>query len=410
VTDPETNHTTLPLKLCRGGLLLFVAGFPVSHVPAQFGIALATVGWLLEGVLNKRWQVRWHPFLGILGFYLVWNVLSAMFSPRPLHSILAVADNEWAFLIMLMMFWNVRDRAFLKRLVWVYLSVSSVAIVYGILQVFGGVEYYRHIALSPMGRYFRAVGFHGFYLTFAVFAMSVLFLSGAIFLERGVRRGWHLASLAVAGVLAIVGTFARSVWLALVPLMPLLGFARSRKIGIALTLTIVVGGGAMFLSSSTIRDRALSTFEINRNETRILLWETALRIARAHPVLGVGEDNWDYYFPLFRVEGDFDTTVHPHNDYLNVLVNSGVPGFLAFLALWGTLLASGFRSLKYLPDTTLRGILRGGLLTILGLLISSMFNDYYGTFIPCLEWWFVTGLVLTAGSFSEGRGEVLEAG
>jgi len=395
------NEMSLPQKLSRAGLVLFAVGFPISHVPAQFGIALAAVGWLLQGLIHRDWQVRWHPVLGILAFYLLWNILSAALSPRPLHSLWAVADNEWACLMMLMMYWTVKDSGFLKRLVWLYLAVSLIALLYGIWQVFGGIEYYRNLTLSPMGRNFRAVGFHGFYLTFAVFAMSVMFIAGAMLFERGAGRKWQSGAVALAALLAIVGTFARSVWLALVPLIPLLGFTRSRKVGLVLTLTVILGGGFLLLASGTIRDRALSAFEVEKNETRILLWETAVQIAQAHPVLGVGEDNWDYYFPLFRVEGEYDTTVHPHNDYLNVLVASGVPGLAAFLALWGVLLLRGFRSLRGLADPSLRAVLRGGLLTILGLLVSSAFNDYYGSFISCLEWWFVTGLVVTAGSFAE---------
>ena len=38
----------------------------------------------------------------------------------------------------------------------------------------------------------------------------------------------------------------------------------------------------------------------------------------------------------------------------------------------------------------------GGALSLIGLLVGAMFQNYYGTFINCLEWWFVAGVFMTA--------------
>ena len=167
-------------NISHAGLLLFALSIPISHVPAQFGIGIAFLGWLGEGLFNKKWVVRWHPMFWGLIAYLAWNVIASGLSERPAHSLGAVLDNEWPAFIMLMLFWTVDDEAFLNRIVHVFLFASAVAVVYSIWQVVGGVELYRGKPLDPMGwGFYSAVGFYGFYLTFAAFAMTVFFFASS---------------------------------------------------------------------------------------------------------------------------------------------------------------------------------------------------------------------------------------
>jgi putative inorganic carbon (HCO3(-)) transporter len=375
-----------------GGIYLFAAGLPISHVPPQFAIAIAFAGWLVHGFIKREWLVRWHPFLGFLAFYIGWNVLSSLFSARPLHSLAAVVDNEWALLIMLMMFWGVDKPETLKRILLVFLACSSLAMVYAVWQTFWGFEYYRGMELGWMGGYYRAVGFYGFYLTFAALAMIVFFLALSHAFELRERR-IVTSVLALVSFLAIVGSFARSIWLSLAVGIPLFGFLRNKKIGITVTIALVALASIGILVEPALRYRAESIIDMSQNETRLNLWKTAIEVAKAHPLLGVGEDNWDHAFPKFKVEGNYDTTVHPHNDYLNVLASSGVPGLIAFLGMWVIALSTGFRMWRRSGDPLVRSVALGASLSLLGFLVGAFFQNYYGTFANCLGWWFTVGLI-----------------
>ncbi len=381
-------------KISHAGLLLFAFSIPISHVPAQFGIGLAFLGWLGEGLLNKNWALRWHPVFWGLIAYLTWNVVTAGLSERPAHSLGAVLDNEWPVFIMLMLYWNVDDDAFLNRIIHVFLLASAVAVLYSLWQVVGGVELYRGKALDQMGwGFYRAVGFYGFYLTFAAFAMTVFFFASSFSLEF---RKWHTTLLAGLSFLAVLGTFARSMWLSFLAAIPLFAFTRGKRAGMIVTgilLLLIVGG---ILTVPALRYRAESIIEPGQNETRLNLWKTALRVAEAHPILGVGEDNWDLVFERYRVDGYYDTTVHPHNDYLTVLVSSGIPGLLAFLSMWGISIAKGFRTALGARNRVARSAALAATFSLMGLLIGAMFQNYYGTFINCLGWWFVVGILMVA--------------
>jgi O-antigen ligase len=381
-------------NLQRIGIILFAAGLPISHVPAQAGIALAAVGWLGEGITSKRWRMRWHGMMIPLLLYLGWNILSAALSERPGHSLGAVLDNEWPLFIMVFIYWCVDDLVTLRRIVFAFLAASSIAVVYSLWQVFGGLELYRGVALDPMGSgFFRAVGFYGFYLTFAALAMTVFFFSTGFTEEM---KKWYFLLLAGLSLLAVVGTFARSIWLALAAAIPVFAFTRGWKSGLAVSTALLVVVAAGILTVPALRDRAESILDAGQNETRLNLWKTSLQIAQDHPVLGIGEDNWDLVFDRYRVEGFYDTTVHAHNDYLAILVASGIPGLLAFLVTWVRVLASGFILIGGAKEATVKAVALGGTFSLMGLLIGGLFQNYYGTFINCLQWWFVVGLLLTA--------------
>jgi O-antigen ligase len=376
------------------GIFLFAVSLPISHVPAQLGIALAAIGWFADGVVNKRWCVRWHGLMLPLICYIAWNVLSAALSERPGHSLGAVLDNEWPLFVMLFIYWCVDDVETLRRIVHTFLAAASIALVYSLWQVFGGFELYRGVPLDRMGSgFFRAVGFYGFYLTFAALAMVVFFFSAGFMQEM---KKWYFFLLSGLSMLSIVGTFARSIWLALGAAIPVIAFTRGRKIGVAVSSMLLLLVTVGLLAVPALRFRAESILDAGQNETRLNLWRTSLQIWKDYPVLGIGEDNWDLVFDRYRVEGFYDTTVHAHNDYLTILVASGIPGLLAFLAIWALVLLAGFRLIRRSENATVKAVGLGGTFSVMGFMIGGIFQNYYGTFINCLQWWFVVGLLITA--------------
>lgn len=73
---------------------------------------------------------------------------------------------------------------------------------------------------------------------------------------------------------------------------------------------------------------------------RPVLWDTALRIARDHPVLGIGPDNYRHTYGRYLGLAAWDTRVHANNTYLETLVGMGGAGALALA--W--LMFAGFTS------------------------------------------------------------------
>jgi O-antigen ligase len=299
------------------------------------------------------------------------------------------------------MYWSIESHEELIKVVYTFLSSSSLTILYGIWQVFFGFEYINKQSLTPFGSLFRAAGLHGFYLTFAAFAMIIFLLSVALFVEVKKKEKWLFLALAFLSFGAVVGTFARSIWLSFVAVIPSFGFLKSRKTGILVSVSFLILVLILVVIFPAIRERVTSFVDPSQSETRLNLWKTSLSVFADNPILGVGEDNFDYHFEHYKVEGFYDTIVHPHNDYLNILVQSGLPGLIAWLTIWGIALSSGMNAFRSLRDARVKAIAVGATLSLIGFLVGSFFQNYYGTFYNCLEWWFIVGMIMTTEKFKD---------
>jgi O-antigen ligase len=400
-------RATFPKALSRFGLYLFALSIPISFVPAEFAVGIAFVGWLLEGIFNKHWQ--YYPtklFIPLL-FYIGWNIIASCISPRPGHSLWALADNEWPMFIMMLTYFIVDDAKVLKRILHLWLFSASVSAIYGVWQTFSGYQLHRPDTLAPMGNYFRAAGFNGFYLTFAGFIMSVFFVSLCMSCQAGfVKNRWRYILVTLVSFLAAIGTFARSIWLSFAFIIPIFGFVKGKRMGsIVMTVFLIVVLLCVILIPA-IRDRAYSTIVPSENQTRLNLWKTSINISKDFPMTGIGEDNFDYYIERYKVPGYYDVTSHPHNDYLNVLVNSGIPGIISFLIIWIYIIWIGFATHKNTTDPFLKELALGGTLAVIGFMIGGLFQNYYGTFANCWGWWFVAGLTMTSYKLHKIEGTI----
>ncbi len=390
-------RATFPKSMGRFGLYLFAFSIPISFVPAEFAIGIALLGWLLEGILNKNWQHYPSKLFFPLLFYICWNIIASSISPRPWHSLWALTDNEWPLFIMLWMFFLVDEIEVLKRILHLWLFSGAVAALYGIWQMFSGYQLHRPDTLAPMGNYFRSVGFNGFYLTFAGFIMSVFIVSLCLFFQsKENKHRWKYFLVALMSFWAVLGTFARSIWLSFVVFIPIFGFVKGKRLGSIVTTVFLVVTLFCLIFVPAIRNRAYSSIVPSENQTRLNLWHTSIKISKDFPLTGIGEDNFDYYFDRYRVEGYYDVTGHPHNDYLTVLVSSGIPGLIAFLSIWFVLLRTGFKTHKNSTNPFLKELALGSTLAVIGFMIGGLFQNYYGTFANCWGWWFMAGCTMTS--------------
>ena len=84
---------------------------------------------------------------------------------------------------------------------------------------------------------------------------------------------------------------------------------------------------------------------------RIDLWEKSVDIYRDHPFRGVGAGNWKVVLPSYGTDGlrseeGVINFVRPHNDFLSILSETGIFGFLFYLAFFVSLFYYIYRIVK----------------------------------------------------------------
>lgn len=86
---------------------------------------------------------------------------------------------------------------------------------------------------------------------------------------------------------------------------------------------------------------------------RSVLWQTALTIARDHPLLGIGPDNFRHTYGRYLGLAAWDVRVHANNSYIEVLVGMGAIGAIALAWLLVAAVRSGTRALVDATDARL---------------------------------------------------------
>jgi hypothetical protein len=93
--------------------------------------------------------------------------------------------------------------------------------------------------------------------------------------------------------------------------------------------TVKVSGDPRAIVSTRLSHLPVASIRPTRPE----LWSAAMQIARAHPLFGIGPDNYRLAYGTYLGTARWDTRVHANNMYLEVLAGAGVVGLSALVAL-----------------------------------------------------------------------------
>ena len=167
-------------------------------------------------------------------------------------------------------------------------------------------------------------------------------------------------------------------------------------VGVGVIAAIMVGPQVMAAYNHTAIAQSAQGFNTETLQGRFEVWSRAIYAIQDFPFTGIGMGTFrrvmPVLYPLFSAGPDFDVG-HAHNHLLNTALDLGLPGLIAYLALWlGTAGMVG----QTLRNTTDEGLyvvtlgLSGGMVA----LFTYSFTDTQalGT-KPSLLLWLVFGLV-----------------
>jgi putative inorganic carbon (HCO3(-)) transporter len=354
---------------------------PWSIAGAQTAVIVGLLAWLVKMVLKGRADLVYTKLnLPILA-YVITQIIAAALSSYRAHSLRAVGE-EWLVLIFFLIVNNVREEKQVKKLFGILISVSALVGLYAVWQHYTGMDLYRGKILETRGDVFLSLGLFDHHLTFGGYYMLVFLLAaGLAFYAGGSKpiRVLRYASPVLPG-LALVFSYARSAWLGALAGIFAFGLSRGVKLTLFLILGMVLLCLVICVLEPTIWDR-IKEIDLSPDKpesTRIRLWLTSINMIKDRPILGIGPGNFSRMFDRYKVDGVYDTTCHPHNDYLNVAANSGILGLLAYLYIWVTFLLSVFKSLWSKDGQGFRSAGQAaGMAAISGFLIAGLLQCYY---------------------------------
>jgi hypothetical protein len=337
-------------------------------------------------------------FLGTLLFSTLW-------SPDILNS-LAGYRKLWLVGAFFVTYHLVKDAQEARRLVALWMIVTTVVAAYGIAQHYTGIDWARELVgkesnLDPFwfGREegFRTKGLHPSGITYAHnLLFPLIFTSVFLFSSDNSWRQWllRLASWGLM-VFALLFSLTRGVWIAYLVVLLLFGVLKGGRVLFSAGLTVVLLSLFLLSAGTGVRERAGSLFDFSENIGRSRIWQANIDMIRERPLLGWGYGNYrKFRDPYYQRYPEVDTTAHAHNSFLQIWVDTGLLGLGAFVYLFAVILKKGWAVYQRLSQEPGKSLALGGVLGVVGFLLGGVTQYNFGDAEVVIVLWALVGMLM----------------
>ncbi len=423
--------------------ILAVTSFSALNIALYILVATLPFSFRFIVTSGTEMQVPTEPLLAIMAgaFVLRWVVLKSkgvkitfpFKLPMFLYSagiclslintthLYASAKGSFRALMYMMLsvivFHIINDRQKLKRLFIIAIVSGTIAVGWTVIFLVDRIEMWRWTSAYE-GTPFTSYAHYGSFVV-----VILLILLARLIYDQGVYDRVVWSGLAMFYIVAICLCFSRGVWLAFMVSMIFLLIQKSeglksKKLMIAgaFTLLIIVVLTIPQVSETIIsRVSTIVSFKYGTNKERLLRWATAIAMFKRYPILGAGYGSFAFSYIndpaiLGRVS---KYGMGAHSEYLQVLSETGLVGFIGWMWIIISFFSYGLRLLNKLglkkENMLWRSLVIGILSAELALLIHFLVNNLIQTYIVGIPFWILMGLLPAIGNISERETKHYEA-
>jgi len=362
VSSKPKTHTTHSSSQQKSGLnvwsflyLLFIPALPLIYsnqlvdpvlIPRQFALTVFVA--LISGaILLQLYSKKLNPDFGFLrsplpiamGLFLITTAVSLAQANVVSEGLYTLSKS-----LIAVLFFITTTYLLIQQKITVNQLVKSIFFCILITILIGS---YQFIASNGNGIVVKSTMANKNLLSSLLF-LSLPFVCMATFFSKTWKIGASLLMVLILLLLWVVQTKAALLAsAAFFGILLISRFVIYRKVGrnkrfsklivlIAVSLTLIA---TVFTFQNKQVFRHL--FNTKTLHTRIALWENSGKIIEDHFFLGVGAGNWKIHFPKHgldsfneQVQNGITNYQRPHNDFLWVLTEQGLLGFVTFLSLF----------------------------------------------------------------------------
>jgi O-antigen ligase len=327
---------------------------PWSEAVLETGAAVLFLWWGTLFVLGRLQRVRWNRLLWpIIAFWLLAVVqFGARFTAVSFLTKIEILKLSALGLLFFLAVQAFETREDWRAFAWFLLVLGFAVSVFGIIQHYafnGKLYWFRELRYGgiPFGPYVNRNHFAGFVELIIPVGLSILLLRsedrdrlspvvlltivpvGALFLSAS--RGGIAALLFEVGLVFILGLVR--------------GEARKQKQIVSSAIVFLAAGAFIVWLGA---GRALERFEAYQKlevsqARRAEMLRDSWRIFLDHPLLGTGLGTLEAVFPRYETLYDGTIVNHSHNDYVELLAETGAIGGLICACFLMLLLGGAWR-------------------------------------------------------------------
>jgi len=368
-TEPKPEHIYYGIValVLISPLVFFPSLINLYRLPKAVFISLivTVLIWIwLFLLIQEKEQRAVFPLAIPISIYLGISVLSLIKAVNPLEGIFTLSQEAIYIFLFFIVVNYVRTREKIEILLQWTIPAAVIVSLIGIHQRFGGDIPGLVNSIAPPGATFGNKNTAAQYILLTL-PFSYMFLVAAqdrqkecllaicaavtttYLLYTGTRAAWAGAILAPLAILIFLrlkrplvesqtANLTNQIWRKKISLGCIILFMVAMSV---LPPYLVPGWKNINLSSPI--SRLGTALELDQDPSflnRLALWTNTFEIFKDHPLLGVGKGNFKILYPLYATkrikDPGFAAELQPreaHNDYVQLLSETGLFGFLSFL-------------------------------------------------------------------------------
>lgn len=356
------------------------------------------------------------PLVGVLMFSAI-SIIGAVDRTIAVRFLGALV---YAIAVFLITYALISDRGKAVKTVsalFIGVLVSSIIAIYQFIAFYLGIDFYKKITILNPGNFARPKGIFDHTNFFANFLLGSIPIGLAFSLWEKNRSLVKLAALGISTG-ALIITLSRAAFagffLSLLIILyfafkyKLFPLALNRSLNVAImSITVVtvlffligpfrqefvpIGGTDSKPQGSLVTNRITSSIDPQAvtNTERIQIWAAGVGMLSDNFVFGVGLENFKVKYKEYKLPEAKRDQVAAHNSYFQLLIETGMFGFVSFVVFWIFLFTSAVRGVIKSRDIVLRSLLIGGVAALVGVSLQNLTNSvFYSTHL-----WFLYGFV-----------------
>jgi len=351
------------------------------------------------GILRQRHRIfPKTPWTFLLAVYALFSLATVFLSLENLGPRL---KEWWDYMIMPLLFFfvaaTVKDVREMK-IILVLMCLATFAMDKSFWDAIKDRDYSTFSRDLQEGGSMGYAGVQGMGAFNAQYAWLMVAMAGAG--QRRVIRYAYLA-LGLFAANCVMYSFSRGAYVAIMGGWLFVGLVKHRTLLVLLVLLAISWAS---LVPAAVQQRVLMTYDPNEQTmdhaaaVRLELWNDAVDLFQANPLLGTGFHTYAYMKRLYNYE---DT----HNIYLKVLVESGVIGLAVFLWLLGKTFWAGYVLFRKAREPFFGALGLGLAAWIVCTALANLFGDRWTYFQISGYLWVLMGLVARAFMIESGRAD-----
>ncbi len=391
-------------NLILSALCILIIGLPFSNSIIEITATAAIIMWIMRKVLGKR-PLRIHgnpvtvPLLVYFGVCAFSLINSAYLSTSVKGLFFKSLEHVLLFIVITD---TVTEARQYKALVGALLFSGALMGIDGLWQYVTGFDFIRGYQIWSMSRIKASFKYP---TGFGAWIITVLPLCISLAVSRVKSRTVRLLSGGIAIMLTVclALNLSRAAWVALLPGLAVLAWLngeRGKKMLLAVLVSLLL---AVLVILGVAGVDAISTYTVRASSLvhRAALIEMCIAMWRDYPVLGHGVNTFMSIYAHYGDTSLFDGIAYAHNCYLQIAVETGILGLLAFVWVMVRLVVSSWRDITVRKDGFMKAAGAGLLAGIIAYLCHSALETNLYALQLAILFYFMAGLAVSGQALGE---------